>query len=105
MKLQNQQCTGRFVDIENEHNQHYIDCAARHHNTDSETIISMLKKEEFVQMGTDWYDKLRIKPAPRKPAPPVPMVKCDCGHYVPQGTRMSASLGTTCPECYDKFSD
>lgn len=33
------------------------------------------------------------------------MVKCDCGHYVPHGRRMSASLGSSCPDCYDRMSD
>jgi len=40
------------------------------------------------------------KPAPR----PVRMVRCDCGHDVPEGERMSASLGTSCFDCYDRMS-
>jgi len=32
------------------------------------------------------------------------MVMCDCGHEVPQGQRMSASLGSSCPDCYDEMS-
>lgn len=36
---------------------------------------------------------------------PVQLVKCDCGHRVPAGQRMNASLGTSCPDCYDRMSD
>jgi hypothetical protein len=32
-------------------------------------------------------------------------VKCDCGHSVPASQVMSASLGTACPDCYDRMSD
>jgi hypothetical protein len=40
----------------------------------------------------------------RKPAPKPEMVKCDCGHSVPRGLVMSASLGSSCPNCYDRMS-
>lgn len=30
-------------------------------------------------------------------------VLCDCGHYSTQP--MNASLGTSCPDCYDRMSD
>ena len=43
----------------------------------------------------------KIKPAPR-PAPQ--MVRCDCGHLVRAGQRMSASMGSSCPNCYDRMS-
>ena len=33
------------------------------------------------------------------------MVKCACGHTVPRGMVMSASLGSSCPDCYDRMSD
>ena len=32
-------------------------------------------------------------------------VLCDCGHRVPAAQVMSASLGTACPDCYDRMSD
>ena len=31
-------------------------------------------------------------------------VRCACGHTVPRGQVMNASLGTACPECYDRMS-
>jgi len=42
----------------------------------------------------------RPKTQPRE----VGMVLCDCGHRVPRGQRMVASLGTCCPDCYDRMS-
>lgn len=32
------------------------------------------------------------------------MVRCDCGHTVPRNLVMSASRGTSCPDCYDSMS-
>lgn len=40
----------------------------------------------------------RLQPTPRA------TVKCDCGHVVPRAWVMSASLGTSCPDCYDRMS-
>lgn len=45
----------------------------------------------------------RIGPVPKPVA--VDMVKCDCGHTIPRALRMSASLGSSCPACYDRMSD
>ena len=39
-------------------------------------------------------------------APPRPQPKltlCDCGHYT--ASPMSASMGSSCPDCYDRMSD
>jgi len=41
----------------------------------------------------------------QKPAVAVEMVKCSCGHSVPRGQVMSASMGSSCPDCYDRMSD
>lgn len=35
----------------------------------------------------------------------VEMKKCSCGHTIPKHLVMSASLGSSCPDCYDKMSD
>lgn len=36
---------------------------------------------------------------------PVATVRCDCGHTVPATQVMRASLGTSCPNCYDRMSN
>lgn len=38
-----------------------------------------------------------------QPTPPA-TVKCGCGHTVPREWVMSAALGTSCPDCYDRMS-
>lgn len=43
---------------------------------------------------------LRLQPMPTS----SDMVKCSCGHTVPRSCVMSASLGTSCSECYDDMS-
>lgn len=35
----------------------------------------------------------------------VEIVRCNCGHDVPRRMVMSASMGTSCPRCYDRMSD
>ena len=40
-------------------------------------------------------------PTPARPQPKLTL--CDCGHYTE--SPMSASLGTSCPDCYDRMSD
>jgi hypothetical protein len=36
---------------------------------------------------------------------PVQLVRCSCGHEVEPALVMNASLGTSCPDCYDRLSD
>jgi hypothetical protein len=33
------------------------------------------------------------------------MVHCSCGHTVNSFSVMSASMGTSCPDCYDRMSE
>lgn len=34
-----------------------------------------------------------------------PDVRCDCGHTVPRSQVMAASMGRSCPDCFDRMSD
>jgi hypothetical protein len=36
---------------------------------------------------------------------PEEMVMCSCGHKIQKNLVMSASRGTSCPDCYDRMSD
>lgn len=72
--------------------------------TTREEIISAMDSGKTITIGSDWYDKIRAKPAPIKSVP-VEMIKCSCGHTVPRSSVMSTSRGTSCPDCYDKMSD
>lgn len=42
-------------------------------------------------------------PAPARRAP-VATVIADCGHEIPRSWLMDASMGTACPDCYDRMS-
>lgn len=65
-------------------------------------VLSALEAGKRVRYNSEgWYSYCRYKPAPRRQ--PV-MIKCDCGCSVPSTSVMHASLGTSCPDCYDKMS-
>jgi hypothetical protein len=34
----------------------------------------------------------------------VDMVRCSCGHTIPRDQVMAATLGSSCPDCYDRLS-
>ncbi len=52
----------------------------------------------YYDHGTGYIRRKRV---PR----PVKLVRCDCGHSVEPALVMSASRGTSCPDCYDRMSD
>jgi hypothetical protein len=73
-----------------------------------EEIVTLLESGKAVRWCTSanfYYDHSYGKLGRKRVVPPVVMVHCDCGHTVPQGERMSASLGTSCPDCYDRMSN
>ena len=39
-----------------------------------------------------------------KKIPAQKMVRCSCGHTVPQSLAMMANLGSSCPDCYNRMS-
>ena len=82
--------------------------AARFNNMTEEAVFNALgcgKSVAWCKSPNYYYDHsdgvMRMKPAPRS----VKMVVCDCGHSVSSSLVMSASLGTSCPDCYDRMSD
>lgn len=72
--------------------------------TRDEAIEALGAGKELRNDSSDWYSQCRAKPAPRPAPAPAEMVRCSCGHSVPKGLVMSASLGTSCPDCYDRMS-
>lgn len=80
----------------------------RHHAerdaTRDEVIAALATGEELRNHNEDWYSVCRFKPVPVVRAKPD-MVRCDCGHDVENILVMSASLGTACPDCYDRMSN
>jgi len=84
--------------------------AAKSIKSTPEQIIDALLKGQVCYTGDTspnyYYDhglaKIR---AVMDRAPKPQLVKCSCGHSVPRNQVMSASLGSACPNCYDRMSD
>lgn len=83
----------------------HLNMAAEFHGVRPNEIRDRLDQGQEVRYrADDWYPYIRNEPKPRK-CQALNWVRCDCGHSVPDGERMSASLGTSCPMCYDRMSD
>ena len=63
-------------------------------------IISYKSQPNFYY--THGTDKIRVY---RQPRPALALVRCSCGHSVPAISVMSASMGSSCPDCYDRMSE
>jgi hypothetical protein len=71
-------------------------------------IIAILESGgsvKWCQSPNYYYDHSYGVIGRKRGAPRIEMVECDCGHRVPAGQRMMASMGTSCPDCYDRMSD
>lgn len=106
--IQYQMSTGRWlmadgVDYSQTEDQVVTACAA-HQGKPVEEIRALLDSGKTLRFGTDWYENIRREPAPVAPLV-VEYVKCNCGHSVPRAQVMSASMGTSCPRCYDRMSE
>jgi predicted RNA-binding Zn-ribbon protein involved in translation (DUF1610 family) len=70
--------------------------------------------EEIIQMGLFYEDDAPMPygvewdtnpDPPERPQTSHELVKASCGHTVRRKELMHASLGTSCPDCYDRLSD
>lgn len=85
-----------------------ISAAVEFNRTTTEEIIKNLESGNAVQWCKSpnyYYDHSYGVIRRKRISKPVEMVLCDCGHEVRRGLVMSASLGTSCPDCYDDMSD
>jgi hypothetical protein len=85
-----------------------IDQAVTRNKTTMEKIVYYLQEGKNIgwcDSPNHYYDHgsgiIRRKQAPKAPEK---LVKCSCGHSVPRAQVMSASLGSSCPDCYDRMS-
>lgn len=86
-----------------------IAAATQRNNTTEAQVVEMLQngvKVAWCDSPNHYYDHgtgyIRRKRAAR-PAPAL--VHCDCGHSVEAILVMSASQGTSCPDCYGRMSE
>jgi len=115
MKLQRQLSNGMWSDVEANRVEEFLNMAidfearmAVRLNTPKmsrEEYIQKLQSGKMLNWDEEWYAQIRdadsIKPIIQKP---VEMIKCSCGHTVPKTNVMSASMGSSCPDCYDRLS-
>ena len=127
MRLQYQLSNGAWVDC-NERTEEFLTLCMQNNGRDETGKIvprfwascDLTRDEVIAHLGTgvqlrndreDWYSECqdgeaidRIIAERRAKQKPVEMVKCTCGHTIPRRSVMSASLGTSCPDCYDDMS-
>ena len=103
-----------WIDVSDEQAEKKIQAAVQrnaYQNWTEADVRAALLRGELVKCSDYWWDEIAFIPARReylaakkagRPAPP-PVTMCDCGHatYRP----MRASLGTACPDCYDRMSN
>jgi len=54
----------------------------------------------------DAYKNIKASEKPAAPdAASTNLVTCSCGCEVPRAFVMNSSMGTSCPDCYDRMSD
>jgi len=102
-KLQYQLSNGSWMDCDSRTEEFLLRCE-KFSGLDRESVLAALESGKKLRNDSeDWYSNCRYEPLPRKSVE-MEMVKCDCGCLVPDGSVMHASMGTSCPDCYDRMS-
>lgn len=70
----------------------------------SDYAISQLGETFTVQQLLDYVGMMKQRIAEREERRRQGMVTCDCGHTVHKSEVMWASMGSACPDCYDRMS-
>lgn len=107
--LQYQMSNGAWMDCDSEMFGDRTDeflgrCEENNTMSRGDVLTALDTGETLRNAPEDWYSKCRYEPAPVARVE-TEMVHCDCGHSAPRGTTMNASMGTACPDCYDRMSD
>lgn len=74
---------------------------------DATEWATMTREEHCRQVIDEAYllHLLKLAKARKRAPKPVELVRCDCGHSVPRIQVMNASMGSACPDCYDRMSN
>lgn len=84
-----------------------IEKAMAFNDSTRDEIMSMInsgQKVKWCKSPNYYYDHSYGVIKLKTEAPKPEMVECDCGHAVLRGSVMSASIGSSCPNCYDQMS-
>lgn len=113
MKLQRQLSNGTWID--EKRTEYFISMVLeveprmaafekRQKLTTSSEVIAYLATGKQLRYDTDWYANIRNADAIKaKQSHEFKPVLCDCGHSTTNP--MTASFGSSCPDCYDKMSE
>ena len=66
-------------------------------------LLESGKSVRWCKSTNYYYDHSYGTIGRKRPVAPVVITTCDCGHETAHP--MSASLGTSCPDCYDRMSN
>jgi len=103
-KLQYQLSNGSWFDCE-ERTEEFLGRCEVVSEMSREDVLAILETNETVRNDfSDWYSNCRFAPVETKEEIINDDVICDCGHHVPSNLVMNASMGSSCPNCYDKMS-
>lgn len=103
-QLQRQLSNGRWVNLDGGLEERLLAMATSFQEISrGELEGRLVRGEEVRYRADDWYPYIRIEPVPRQRGH-LEMVIADCGHRIPREQVMSASFGTSCPDCYDRMS-
>ena len=111
MKLQYQLSNGNWTDC-GDRTDEFLSLCAKYGGGQEKSLSDLAAGRSVRNDGSDWYSNCRdfeviekIQAQHLANQPPIEMVKCSCGHTIPRTSVMSASLGSSCPDCYDDMSN
>lgn len=81
--------------------------AMKHNAMTRQQVIDALasgKRLDWGRSPNHYYDHSMAVIGTRRVVREEKMKLCECGHEVPESQVMSASLGTSCSDCYDRMS-
>lgn len=123
MRLQYRLSNGTWIDC-GDRTDEFLQRTVKYHRiydkqTDTLQSVSIDEILDILSSGKtvrnhdeDWYSECRdgevidrIRSEYMAKQKPAKYKTCDCGHTVPTSQVMTASMGTSCPDCYDRMSD
>lgn len=113
MKLQYRLSNGKYISCE-DRDEEFLLMAIEYTKKTRDEIVSLLESGKEISTGDDWYSSIRSLTFHKKLEAEMEkrmedrynsFVLCDCGHSVAPLLVMGASMGSSCPDCYDDMSD
>ncbi len=109
MRLEYQTAAGTWIDCGERTEQFLGDCEEFSGQDRAGVLADLAAGKKVRNDPSDWYSNCRdgevaeARTARRVASPPA-MKKCSCGHTVRVDQVMSASMGSSCCDCYDRMA-